>query len=164
MDIKLHRPNGSCAKSGRGFSAGELFYSALIRGPGTLERLDISAASWDGPPAQTLAWWKSTYPTADAAASALAPVDVLLDVLEQLDGRPEEAALRYLLALELVRRRVLRIVDRHGAAADGDTEAMHLACRRRDSEYRVQVIPARIAAADGVQERLSALLWSGEAA
>jgi hypothetical protein len=164
MDLKLHRPNGCCGKSGRGFVPGELFYSALVRSKGTLDRLDVSAEAWDGPPEQSLAWWKSTYPAADAAGSTLAPVEVLLDVLEQLDGRPEETALRYLLALELVRRRVLRVVDRHGTATAIDPDTMHLACRRRDSEYRVQVVPARVAAADGVQERLAALLWSGGAA
>lgn len=164
MDLKLHRPNGSCGKSGRGFVPGELFYSALVRSKGALDRIDICAEAWDGPPEQSLAWWKSTYPAADAAGSTLAPVEVLLDVLEQLDGRPDEAALRYLLALELVRRRVLRVVDRHGTAAAIAPDTMLLACRRRDSEYHVQVVPARAAAADGVQERLAALLWSGGAA
>lgn len=164
MDLKLHRPNGSCGKSGRGFVPGELFYSALVRSKGALDRLDICAEAWDGPPEQSLAWWKSLYPAADSAGSTLAPVEVLLDVLEQLDGRPDETALRYLLALELVRRRVLRVVDRHGTASAVNPDTMLLACRRRDSEYHVQVVPARAAAADGVQERLAALLWSGGAA
>jgi hypothetical protein len=92
---------------------------------------------------------------------------VLLDVLEQLDGRPEDAAIRYLLALELVRRRVLRMVDRHAADKPANLAAadtLLLACRRRDSEYLVPVIPPQEAAAAGVQERLTALLWSGGAA
>jgi hypothetical protein len=164
MDLKLHRPNGSCGKSGRGFVPGELFYSALVRSKGALERIDICAEAWGGPPEQSLAWWKSLYPAADSTGSTLAPVEVLLDVLEQLDGQPDEKALRYLLALELVRRRVLRVVDRHGTAAAIAPVTMLLACRRRDSEYHVQVVPARAAAADGVQERLAALLWSGGAA
>ncbi|MFN5757747.1 MAG: hypothetical protein ACK54F_10555 [Planctomycetia bacterium] len=164
MDLKLHRPNGSCGKSGRGFVPGELFYSALVRSTGAIERIDICAEAWGGPPEQSLAWWKSLYPAADSAGSTLAPVEVLLDVLEQLDGQPDEKALRYLLALELVRRRVLRVVDRHGTAAAIAPDTMLLACRRRDSEYHVQVVPARAAAADGVQERLAALLWSGGAA
>jgi hypothetical protein len=164
MDLKLHRPNGCCGKSGRGFVPGELFYSALVRSKGALDRLDVCAEAWDGPPAQSLAWWKSIYPAADSAGSTLAPVEVLLDVLEQLDGRPEETALRYLLALELVRRRVLRVVDRHGTAAAVAPDTMLLACRRRDSEYHVQVVAARAATADGVQQRLAALLWSGGAA
>jgi hypothetical protein len=167
MDLKLHRPNGCCGLNGRAFVPGETFYSALVRRKGGLERLDCSPETWAGPPEQTLAWWQSTYPAGDTGSSTLAPVDVLLDVLEQLDGRPEDAAIRYLLALELVRRRVLRMVDRHAADKPANLAAadtLLLACRRRDSEYLVPVIPPQEAAAAGVQERLTALLWSGGAA
>lgn len=167
MDVKLHRPNGCCAKTGRGFVPGETIYSALVRNGAVLERIDCCGEAWQGAPDQTLAWWRSAYPAADVAGSTLAPVDVLLDVVEQLDGRPEDAALRYLLALELVRRRVLRVVEKpvHERAAEpaGSSE-MLLGCRRRDTEYLVQVVPPQAASAAGVQERLAALLWSGEAA
>jgi hypothetical protein len=167
MDLKLHRPNGCCAKTGRPFVPGEIFYSALVRSGPALARIDCSAESWQGAPEQTLAWWRSSYPTAEAGGSTLAPVDVLLDVVEQLEGRSEDAALRYLLSLELVRRRVLRIVDGPGQERDGEpANGSHLllACRRRDAEFLVQVVPPQAASAAGVQERLAALLWSGEAA
>lgn len=162
MDLKLHRPRGTCAVSGRPFAAGELFYSALVRGGGTLDRLDVAPAAWTGPPAGTLAWWRSCYPAADAAGPELAPVDVLLDVLEELEGRAEDEPLRYLLALQLVRRRALRIVD--AAAEQTDAGELVVACRRRDREYRVRVVaPAEVTAA-GVEQRLTTLLWSGGAA
>jgi hypothetical protein len=89
----------------------------------------------------------------------LAPTDVLRAVLEELDGRPDDAALRYLLALELVRRRVLRIMDGPGAGPE-----LVLACRKRDREYRVGVAATAAAADETVARRLTALLWSGEAA
>jgi hypothetical protein len=88
-----------------------------------------------------------------------APTDVLLDVLEELDGRPDDAALRYLLALELVRRRALRIADGPAAAPE-----LVLACRKRDREYRVAVADTAAAADEAVARRLTTLLWSGEAA
>jgi hypothetical protein len=158
MELKLHRPLPACAHTGRAFVAGEIFYSALVRAPGGLERIDCCAEAWQGPPHHSLAWWRSLHPATDAGGSTLAPPDVLLDVLEQLDGRPEDAALRYLLALQLVRRRVLRIVDRPAG------DELLLACRKRDTEYRVPVVPPGQAAAAGIEERLSALLWSGGAA
>ena len=83
---------------------------------------------------------------------------MLLDVLEELDGRPDDAAFRYLLALQLVRRRVLRPVE---GAPVGE---LLLACRRREREYRVPVVTVAEATADGVAGRLTALLWSGDAA
>lgn len=160
MDLKLHRPQGSCRRSGRAFAAGEPFYSALVRSPAGLERLDYADEAWQGPPEGSLAWWRSIYPSAPAGGPELAPVDVLLDLLEQLEPQPAEAPLRYLLALELVRRRALRMVD-HAGTDDG---TLQLACRRRDAVYAVAVAPPAPADAGAVQDRLVALLWSGAAA
>ena len=171
MDLKLHRPHGCCHRSGRPFVPGELFYSALVRSPVGLERIDCAAECWDGPPERSLAWWRSSYPAPQSAGQELAPVDVLLDVLERLDGQPDEAPLRYLLALVLVRRRVLRIVEEkhdaeaaRGSGRAADPREIHLSCRRRDAAYTVAVAPPASAGANAVQERLAALLWSGGAA
>lgn len=168
MDLKLHRPRAACDATGKPFAPGEAFYSALVRGAAGLARVDRAAAAWNGPPPEALAWWRSTYPAAETAGPALAPVDVLLDVLEELDGKPDDAALRYLLALQLVRRRVLRLVDEPGGPAGAGSRAsagpaaeLVLACRRRDREYRVGVVDARAAADSAVADRLTALLWSG---
>ena len=162
MDLKLHRPRGICAVTGRAFTAGEHFYSALVRGPGGLDRLDVAADAWTGPPDGTLAWWRSVYAAAGGAGPELAPVDVLLDVLEEMEGRADDEPLRYLLALQLLRRRVLRAVDDpSGAAVPGE---LAVACRRRDREYRIRVVPPEAAASTAVEQRLTALLWSGGAA
>lgn len=162
MDIKLHRPRGACATTGRAFAPGEVFYSALVRGPAGLERIDLAAEAWTGPPDGTLGWWRSAWQPAETAGPTLAPVEVLLDVLEELDGRPDDAALRYLLALQLVRRRALRIVD--PAPGTDPSADLVVACRKRDREYRVVVPPAADAASPAVAERLTALVWSGGAA
>jgi len=166
MDIKLHRPHGCCHRSRRAFVPGELFYSALVRGAEGLERIDVASECWSGPPEQMLAWWQSTYPAAHGGGPELAPVDILLDVLEQLESQPDDAALRYLLALELVRRRVLRLVDRHGSTADHDDDphVLQMACRRRDTTYAIVVAPPPPSDIDAVQTRLTSLLWSGGAA
>lgn len=165
MDLKLHRPRGTCAHTGRPFAANETFYSALVRAEAGLERIDCAAEAWAGPPAGTLAWWQSRYSPKDAGGPTLAPPDVLLDVLEQLEDRPEDAALRYLIALELIRRRVLRIVERPAAKSAGSaSEPLVLACRKRDRDYVVSTVTPGAATAGGVEERLQALLWSGGAA
>jgi hypothetical protein len=96
----------------------------------------------------------------------------LLDVLEQLADSPQDASLRYLIALELVRRKALKIIDQQnsvqqttdqGAKQTAQAELL-LSCRRRESEYRVSVQPPQGADAIRIQERLSSLLWSGGAA
>lgn len=160
MDLKLHRPQPACARTGRAFTARERFHSALVRGAGGLERVDICDEAWEGPPPETIAWWRSTFPTAEQSGPSLAPPDVLLDAFESLEESRDEESLRYLLALQLVRRRVLRIVSEAGTPGD----ELVLACRKRDREYRVRSVPPDAAAAPGVEEKLAALLWSGDAA
>ena len=175
MELKLHRPHTSCAETGRAFIAGEPLVSALVRAEGRLDRCDYAADAWSGPPPNTLAWWRSTYPAAAASGAALAPADVLLDALEEMEGQQADEALRYLVALELVRRRVLRFVDRphdeaggraagDGAEGDGRPQEFIVACRKRDREYRVRSISPQEAAAPGLEARLMQLFWSGGAA
>lgn len=162
MDIRLHRPQSVCSRTGRAFTAGDVFVSALVRENGGLTRIDISPEAWEEPPSGTIAWWRSRYPAPGEAGPSLAPVDVLLDALESLEGDADSQPLRYLLALQLVRRRVLKIQDHHDEASrDG---AMSLACRRRDREYRVPAITVDQATDPAVAAKLDALLWSGEAA
>lgn len=162
MDYTLHRPQSACSRTGRPFVPGEEFFSALVRGLGGLARLDVSADAWDGPPEGTIAWWKSRHLSPGQAGPVLAPVDVLLDALEALEDQPDDAPLRYLLALQLVRRRVLRL-EAPGESSHDDGLRV-FSCRRRDREYRVrEASPATVADAT-VAARLTALLWSGEAA
>jgi hypothetical protein len=163
MDYKLHRPQPVCRRTGRGFAADETFFSALVRGENGLERLDVAAEAWDGPPPNTVAWWRARHGAAADAGPTLAPVEVLLDALEALDDDPAEDALRYLLALQLVRRRALRI-EGDDAEADADDRVVVFSCRRRDRDYRLRPVPVEEAADPAVSARLTALLWSGEAA
>jgi len=50
------------------------------------------------------------------------------------------------------------------AETTGDPDAIVFACRRRDRDYRIQPVPPDMAADPEVAARLTALLWSGEAA
>ncbi len=110
MDYRIQKPQLRCATTDRPLTAGDAFYSALIREDGKIVRRDVAADAWEGQPEASLAWWRSVVPAEDAKPT-LAPVDVLLDLLEQLEDDLSDAPLRYLLALVLVRRRVLKIVD-----------------------------------------------------
>lgn len=163
MDFKLHRPRAACAATGRPFAAREAMVSVLVRGEAGLDRQDFAAEAWAGPPAGTLAWWRSTYPADPAAGVTLAPADVLLDVVEELEqgGGDDAAVIRYLLVLELLRRRAVRIVDRPGDAPAAAGPELVVACRRRDREYRVREVTPAEAAAPGIEDRLAALLWTG---
>lgn len=172
MDLKLQRPAAACHETGAAFAPGDVIYSALIRDAGSLSRYDWSVEAWPGPPAETLAWWRNVVPEQPGSGVSLAPVDVLLDTLEALENRPEDAALRYLLALQLVRRRVLRFAEapptpgeeERSVETDADTPALQvlaLSCRRRDCDYSIPVAVPAAEDCGAVEERLAALLWSG---
>lgn len=158
MDLPIQRPSHRCARTDRPLAPGEVFFSALVREGGRLRRVDIAAEAWTAPPAGALAWWRSAAREPAAASTpVLASPDVLLDVLERLEGAEEEESLRYLLGLHLVRRRVLRFAEAGPAG-----EHVVLTCRRRNCDYRLRCAPPANAMA--AEERLVSLLWSGAAA
>lgn len=107
---------GVCAASGRAFTPGEEFMAALIEKAGEpgLSRLDYSLEAWErGPrPANVLGSWRVRFTPNPPARHALLSDEELLDLFEELSGATEARRLsfRYLLALLLVRRRVLRLV------------------------------------------------------
>ncbi len=160
MDLTIRRPTCQCAETGRSIEPGETFYSVLVRGDGSIERVDIAADAWRGPPERTIAWWRSTMPEPRAKGPSLASPDVLLDVLERLEGDDDEERLRYLLALFLVRRRVLRVAEQ-GGPQEGGPPTLRVSCPRRATEYRIRTVEG---ASDDVAHKLTELLWSGEAA
>jgi hypothetical protein len=71
-------------------------------------RHDYSAESWAGPPSDAVGWWKNRMPKADEKKTVLAPPEVLVDLLRQMEHTPSKAKSRYLLALMLMRRKILR--------------------------------------------------------
>lgn len=162
MEHKIHRPQAACAVSGRAFQPGDALVSALVRSAEGIVRLDVDPATWSGPPEKAIAWWRSAYPRPDAPA-AVTPSEVLLDIVERLGDDPAEREVRYLVALELVRRRVLRFLD-PAADAPGGAAALRLGCRKRDTIYEIAVAPPSPDAVAVVEARLASLLWSGEAA
>lgn len=159
MDLKIHRPTCRCASTGRAIAAGEDFYSALVRTAAGITRIDVAPEAWSMPPDNAIAWWKSTLPLQPTGPTLASP-DVLLDLLERLDGTAEEESLRYLLALFLARRRILKLCE--GREPEGhEPRVLRFTCRRRATEY---VVRPTAPDAASIEPRLTALLWSGEAA
>lgn len=111
MDYEIERFTRHCAVTGRTLAEGEEFYSVLVSEGGQVRRRDFSAAAWQGPPAEAIGWWKSRVPTRQAHSARLAPGEVLFNLLQQLEGAAGQEELRYLLALWLVRRRVVRLEE-----------------------------------------------------
>ena len=106
----------ACAVSGEPFQKGERVYSALYWRDGQYARIDLNAASWNarneniGP---ISAWQADFVPPPPAPPEALAKNDAE-SLLRQLmtENAPEMRNARYILALMLERKKVLRQVER----------------------------------------------------
>ena len=163
MDYDLQRSTRKCAKTGREFVAGEIFYSVLLAEGSKVVRHDFSAEAWEGPPEKNLGWWKSQTPATDSKNKKphWAPNDVMLQLFDELAEQPERADMRYVLALLLLRRRVLRLEDTEREDPAG--EALLVYCARRQTEYKVPVIMPDGPRAEEIQQDLARLLLSDAA-
>ena len=158
MDYDIHRPTRHCAKSGRELAEGETIYSVLRAKGASLERLDYCAEAWSGSPEGAIGWWKSQIPRRDAKKPHQTPTEVLLELFVALEQQPQRQDMRYVLALWLVRRRVLRW-EQTEPGPDG-AETMLLYCAHDESTHRVTtrlLTEERIAE---IEAELSQLLYA----
>jgi hypothetical protein len=107
-EYKVSRCTRQCHKLERPLREGEVYYSVIIAADEDFERHDYSAEAWEGPPENALGHWKCRMPTSDERKLVLAPKEVLIDLLRQMEHFPEKAKPRYLLALTMLRKRILR--------------------------------------------------------
>jgi hypothetical protein len=139
--FEIARPTGLCSVSGRAITPGEIFVAGLFErtGEDRLERRDFSLEAWgagpgrDGGPPGLVASWRAVMPRPDDRAGRLVDDEALACLFEQVSEAAEgestaRAAFRFLLALLLVRRRVLRHAGARAGAMlvrwtrEGDTE------------------------------------------
>lgn len=162
IDFQVRRTSRRCAATGREFAPGEAFVATLIDDGREVVRLDFAADAWAGPDDSTVAWWRAETPR--DGGSPAPPGEALLQLLDEWADQPHEAAARYLLALLLVRRRVLRIdgggfldgLQGHDRSAGAAT--LRLVCRERPEPIEVAIAPPSPADAPLVERRLAELL------
>jgi hypothetical protein len=129
----IARPTGVCASTGKAMAVGERFMATLveIEGQPELRRADFSLEAWGGGArpevGRVFAAWNAVLPEPNAKKKSLLSDDELIEIFEQLAPATERRQLvfRYMLALTLLRRRILRhdgvkgtsmIVKRRGPA------------------------------------------------
>ena len=104
-----------CSRTGREFAEGEFFYTILVReGEGFL-REDMSEEAWNerNENIQPFSFWRSKYePPAPPPAEPL-PRDDAEGLLRRLiqENAPAYSNVRYILALMLERKRVIRPLE-----------------------------------------------------
>jgi len=122
---QVARPTGVCAATGQTLEPGSTCIATLCEPPegGGLERRDFSLAAWasDARPEGLFSFWRTTVAEPGERRRLLVDDDVLMDLFERLagDDRPQRTAFRFVLALILMRKRLLRFVGRKTASGSG---------------------------------------------
>lgn len=132
----IARPTGVCAASGRAIAAGEKCIAVLVEradAPG-MERIDFATDAWEAgarpaAPLRMVGSWRTTVTAGDAKRSRFLDDDELLDLFEQMQetADPRRLAFRYVLALLLIRRRLLR---HEGSRAEGSRTVLRVSRRK----------------------------------
>lgn len=156
QEYEIQRCSRRCAASGRELREGEVCYSVLVAEGGQVVRYDYAAEAWAGPPQGAIGWWRTTVVDPQAGRMTWAPHEVMLGYFERLLDDPAAEDARYVLALLLVRRRVLE-VERHDQDAAGRT-VLVLRCPRSEAEYRVAEVLPSPQRAEAIQNQLAELL------
>lgn len=161
FDFEVQRCTRRCAKTQRDLRPGESFYSVLIAEGASVVRQDYAADEWDGPPENAIGWWKSQMPGSGGRKMHWAPNEVILHYFEQLEHQPDQQDMRYVLALLMVRRRIVRMEETQQARPTG--EMLVLFCPRTELEYRVPVRTPSPERVIQIQQELGRLLYAHSA-
>jgi len=125
----LGRFSGQCALNGSAILAGDAFVAALVEGVDesgrpTLRRVDVSVEAWESGarPERVMCFWRSTAPQAGERRTLLVDDETLLEMVQRDEGEvdPRRRAFRWILALVLLRRKLLRL---EGIVQEDGTES-----------------------------------------
>ena len=166
-EYKVSRCTRQCQTLRRPLREGEWYYSVVMESGEDYVRQDFSAEAWKGPPEGSIGWWKSRMPTSDEKKMVLAPPEVLIDLLRQMEQFPARAKSRYLLALMLMRRKILRPVVEAGEEssdqvddANGVTgEMLRVEVIADGSTIDVPVCRIKRSESDALRDELNELLY-----
>ncbi|MDY7107172.1 MAG: hypothetical protein SYC29_00910 [Planctomycetota bacterium] len=124
---QIARSTGHCAATGERLEPGSVCIACLCEREEDegFDRLDYSLQAWESGsrPPRLFSFWRTTISPPDDRRKLLVDDEVLMDLFERLadDERPQRAAFRFVLALILMRKRMLRFVGRKGGG-EGEQE------------------------------------------
>lgn len=158
LDFDIQRCTRKCFAAERELRPGEMYYSVLVQQGADVVRRDYSEAAWMGPPEGTIGFWKSQMPGAGVKKLHWAPNDVMLHYFEQLAEIEDKQDVRYVLALLMIRRRVVR-----QEATETDERGREIAvlfCPKNEQEYRTPIVLPAAERVTEIQNELAQLLYA----
>lgn len=158
LDFEIQRCTRKCFGTERDLRPGETFYSVLVQQGAEVVRRDYSEEAWTGPPEGALGSWKSQMPGANVKKPQWAPNDVMLHYFEQLAEVEDKQDVRYVLALLMVRRRVVR--QESIEQDEQGREVVVLFSPKTEQEYRTRVVMPSAERVQEIQNELAQLLYA----
>lgn len=101
---------GRCAHTGREFVEGDEFYTVLFEDGDSFRRVDYAIDAWTEPPKGSFCYFRSRVPAREKKKQLLVDNDMLTNFFLRLadESEPIRVHFRFVLALILLRKRVLR--------------------------------------------------------
>jgi hypothetical protein len=158
LDFEIQRCTRKCFATERELRPGETFFSVLVQEGAEVTRRDYAEEAWTGPPEGAIGFWKSQMPGAGAKKLHWAPNDVMLHYFEQLADNEEKLDVRYVLALLMIRRRVVR--QENTEIDEQGREVAVLFCPRNEQEYRTPVVMPSAERVQQIQDEIAKLLYA----
>ncbi len=162
LEIEFSACSRICSATERHLQPGDVYFSILQLEAGELQRQDFCADAWRGPTEECVGWWRSRIPAKGDSQPIMAPIDVMLNLLEALEQMPAEVEFRYLLGLLLLRRKSLRREDT--TRDDNGREVLILHCPRREKDYELIVAEPSPEQAVKLQQQMFDLLYGAREA
>lgn len=163
QDYAIQKSSRKCHSSNRPLAPGERYISSIVQSGKELIRRDFALDRWSGPSEQTVGWWKTSVPQKKSSGPSIAPPIVLVDTLVALLETPGKEELAFVLALLLVRRRVLventKLDDEDQAS---NLEQLDLRFPADDRNVLIPVLNIASDRASELQQQLSSLLYTEE--
>lgn len=118
----IERPTGQCAFTGQTLEPGQAYIATLVEvdpdpenpkaNPSGLKRLDVAMSAWDAGsrPARLFSYWKSVVPQPNQKKKVFVDDQVLMNLVKRLADadQPQRLSFRFVLALILMRKKLLR--------------------------------------------------------
>lgn len=110
MEWKIARGQGKCMVCQGELEEDAVYYSALIEKGEGFERRDYCPTCWANRSGEVFSFWQTRVTRNGPRTRPIADKEVLLDFFSRLesDESPERRKIRYLLALILMRKKVLK--------------------------------------------------------
>jgi hypothetical protein len=160
QEYAIQKSSRRCYDSDRILAPGERYYSAIIQKGSELVRRDYSAEKWNGPSAETLGWWVARIPDKKNAKTKLAPTQILFDTLQSFLETPGKDQIAYLLAVLLLRKKVLVSQDTHESSVDASPTSLDLSSTSGDQQFLVPVVEISSSESNCIQSELLELLYT----